>query len=126
MQVPMVAPFCGTAFGGWLYDAFLYGGESPVHSMPLVDLKKLLFFSKKQREEAVWLVYSWCKMTLCVRKFVLISIDVIIIHIIRNHKIGTYQEENKMLPKRQIHPLFQVNYVCMYVCMNVVIYFHGS
>ncbi|PCG98081.1 Major intrinsic protein [Penicillium occitanis (nom. inval.)] len=36
--VPMVAPFCGTAFGGWLYDMFLYVGESPVNT-PWMDLK---------------------------------------------------------------------------------------
>lgn len=27
----MVAPFCGTAFGGLLYDMFLYADESPVN-----------------------------------------------------------------------------------------------
>jgi aquaglyceroporin related protein len=25
--VPMVAPFCGTTFGGWLYDMFIFTGE---------------------------------------------------------------------------------------------------
>jgi aquaglyceroporin related protein, other eukaryote len=30
--VPMVAPFCGCTFGGWLYDMFLYTGESPINT----------------------------------------------------------------------------------------------
>ncbi|MCQ6483126.1 aquaporin, partial [Vibrio parahaemolyticus] len=30
--VPMVAPFLGTAFGGFLYDMFIYTGHSPVNS----------------------------------------------------------------------------------------------
>jgi aquaglyceroporin related protein, other eukaryote len=25
--VPMVAPFCGCTFGGWLYDVFIFTGE---------------------------------------------------------------------------------------------------
>ena len=28
----MVAPFFGTTFGGWLYDMFLYTGESPINT----------------------------------------------------------------------------------------------
>ncbi|KAH7143462.1 aquaporin-like protein [Dactylonectria macrodidyma] len=30
--IPMVAPFCGTAFGGFLYDVFMYTGESPINT----------------------------------------------------------------------------------------------
>lgn len=30
--VPMVAPFLGTVFGGWLYDMFVYTGPSPVNT----------------------------------------------------------------------------------------------
>ncbi|CZR67948.1 related to channel proteins [Phialocephala subalpina] len=31
--IPMVAPFFGTLFGGWLYDMFLFtGGESPINT----------------------------------------------------------------------------------------------
>lgn len=30
--IPMVAPFCGCVFGGFLYDAFIYTGpESPLN-----------------------------------------------------------------------------------------------
>jgi len=31
-RVPMVAPFFGCTFGGWLYDVFLYTGESPINT----------------------------------------------------------------------------------------------
>lgn len=31
-QIPMVAPFFGCTFGGWLYDMFLYTGESPINT----------------------------------------------------------------------------------------------
>ncbi|RKF82158.1 Aquaporin-10 [Golovinomyces cichoracearum] len=39
--IPMVAPFFGCLFGGWLYDAFLYTGESPVNT-PWLGLKRLI------------------------------------------------------------------------------------
>lgn len=32
VQVPIVAPFFGCAFGGWLYDTFLYTGPSPINT----------------------------------------------------------------------------------------------
>lgn len=35
LQIPMVAPFFGTAFGGFLYDVFLYTGNSPINSSML-------------------------------------------------------------------------------------------
>ncbi|KAF9871197.1 MIP family channel protein [Colletotrichum karsti] len=38
--IPMVAPFLGTLFGGFLYDVFLYTGESPINS-PYFGLKRL-------------------------------------------------------------------------------------
>jgi hypothetical protein len=34
----MVAPFCGCAFGGFLYDLFIYTGPSPVNT-PWLGLK---------------------------------------------------------------------------------------
>jgi len=37
--VPMVAPFFGCTFGGWLYDVFLYTGESPINT-PWMGLKR--------------------------------------------------------------------------------------
>jgi aquaglyceroporin related protein, other eukaryote len=39
--VPMVAPFLGCLFGGWLYDMFLFTGESPINT-PWVGLKRFL------------------------------------------------------------------------------------
>lgn len=38
--VPMVAPFFGCSFGAWLYDVFLYTGESPINT-PGMGLKRL-------------------------------------------------------------------------------------
>jgi aquaglyceroporin related protein len=37
----MVAPFFGCCFGGWLYDMFLYTGESPINT-PWMGLKRLI------------------------------------------------------------------------------------
>ena len=37
----MVAPFFGCTFGGWLYDTFLFTGESPINT-PWMGLKRLL------------------------------------------------------------------------------------
>jgi len=31
-RIPMVAPFCGCAFGGLLYDAFIYTGPCPLNT----------------------------------------------------------------------------------------------
>lgn len=36
----MVAPFLGTAFGGFLYDVFLYTGDSPINT-PMLGLTRL-------------------------------------------------------------------------------------
>ncbi|KAF2465504.1 aquaporin-like protein [Lindgomyces ingoldianus] len=38
--VPMVAPFCGCAFGGFLYDVFIYTGHSLVNT-PWLGLKHI-------------------------------------------------------------------------------------
>ncbi|KAF5852978.1 hypothetical protein GGP41_001531 [Bipolaris sorokiniana] len=38
--IPMVAPFLGCAFGGFLYDVFIYKGPSPINS-PWLGLKLL-------------------------------------------------------------------------------------
>ncbi|RYO41054.1 hypothetical protein AA0111_g1072 [Alternaria arborescens] len=38
--IPMVAPFLGCAFGGFLYDIFIYTGPSPINS-PWLGLKQL-------------------------------------------------------------------------------------
>lgn len=37
----MVAPFCGCLFGGFLYDLFIYTGESPVNT-PWLGLKNFV------------------------------------------------------------------------------------
>ncbi|KAH0848112.1 Aquaporin-10 [Fonsecaea pedrosoi] len=39
--VPMVSPFFGCTFGGWLYDMFLFTGESPINT-PVVGLARFL------------------------------------------------------------------------------------
>jgi len=39
--IPMVAPFFGCTFGGWLYDMFLFTGDSPINT-PWMGLKRLL------------------------------------------------------------------------------------
>ncbi|KAH8687576.1 aquaporin-like protein [Tricladium varicosporioides] len=39
--VPMVAPFFGCLFGGWLYDVFIFTGDSPINT-PWMRLKKLI------------------------------------------------------------------------------------
>jgi len=36
----MVAPFFGAAFGGFLYDVFLFTGESPINT-PWMGLKRV-------------------------------------------------------------------------------------
>jgi aquaglyceroporin related protein len=53
--IPMVAPFCGTMFGGFLYDLFIYTGpESPVNT-PWLGFKYLLsggyWRNKKDQEK---------------------------------------------------------------------------
>lgn len=44
----MVAPFCGCTFGGWLYDMFLFTGESPINT-PWMGLKRFI-----QPKRSVW------------------------------------------------------------------------
>lgn len=40
LQIPMVAPFFGCLLGGFIYDAFLYTGESPINT-PWMGFKRL-------------------------------------------------------------------------------------
>lgn len=49
--IPMVAPFLGCTFGGWLYDFFLFTGESPVNT-PWMGLKRLVRPGRKLVEES--------------------------------------------------------------------------
>ncbi|KAJ4334001.1 glycerol channel [Didymella glomerata] len=39
--IPMVAPFLGCAFGGFLYDVFIYTGPSPINT-PWLGIKQLV------------------------------------------------------------------------------------
>lgn len=39
--VPMVAPFFGCTFGGWLYDVFIFTGKSAEIYLPQVDSDKI-------------------------------------------------------------------------------------
>jgi aquaglyceroporin related protein len=39
--VPIVAPFIGCAFGGFLYDVFIYTGESPINT-PWMGMKRII------------------------------------------------------------------------------------
>ena len=52
--IPMVAPFCGTVFGGFLYDIFIYTGpESPINT-PWWGFKSLLsgrYLRRKKDQE---------------------------------------------------------------------------
>lgn len=50
--IPMVAPFCGAMFGGFLYDVFIYTGpESPINQEWL-GLKFVFDMTlKKQKKE---------------------------------------------------------------------------
>ncbi len=41
LQVPMIAPFFGCCFGGWLYDFLLFTGESPINT-PWMGLKRVV------------------------------------------------------------------------------------
>jgi aquaglyceroporin related protein, other eukaryote len=43
--IPMVAPFFGCTFGGWLYDMFLFTGDSPINT-PYMGLGR---FTKPRR-----------------------------------------------------------------------------
>jgi aquaglyceroporin related protein len=37
----MIAPFLGCTFGGWLYDTFLYTGESPINT-PSMGIRRII------------------------------------------------------------------------------------
>jgi len=41
LKIPMVSPFFGCLFGGFLYDVFLFTGESPINT-PWIGLKRLI------------------------------------------------------------------------------------
>ena len=45
--MPMVAPFFGCTFGGFLYDVFLYTGESPINT-PWMGLGRFTRLAKTE------------------------------------------------------------------------------
>lgn len=45
--IPMVAPFFGCLFGGWLYDVFIFTGDSPINT-PWWGFKRMLGMSSKK------------------------------------------------------------------------------
>lgn len=51
--IPMVAPFLGCAFGGFLYDLFIYTGPSPVNT-PWLGLKHMIpSYARQARREHI-------------------------------------------------------------------------
>lgn len=50
--VPMICPFIGAAFGGFLYDFFIYTGKSPINT-PWFGIKTLLHPTKEGIKKAV-------------------------------------------------------------------------
>jgi hypothetical protein len=52
VQVPMVAPFFGTTFGGFLYDLFIYTGESPINN-PWMGMRRVGRPTKAQLSNSV-------------------------------------------------------------------------
>ncbi|CEO60935.1 Putative Glycerol uptake facilitator and related permeases [Penicillium brasilianum] len=47
--VPMVAPFLGCTFGGWIYDVFLYTGQNSPVNTPWLGIKRLLHPRRGQK-----------------------------------------------------------------------------
>lgn len=45
--IPMVAPFLGCLFGGWLYDVFIFTGDSPINT-PWWGFKRMFGLSSKK------------------------------------------------------------------------------
>jgi len=51
-QVPMICPFIGCTFGGFLYDTLIYTGESPINT-PWMGLKRVVHPTRKGVKEAI-------------------------------------------------------------------------
>lgn len=51
--VPIVAPFVGCAFGGFLYDVFIYTGESPINT-PWMGIKRIVRPNLKGRIDGTY------------------------------------------------------------------------
>ncbi|KAL9074643.1 MAG: hypothetical protein Q9157_004317 [Trypethelium eluteriae] len=50
--IPVVAPFLGALFGGFLYDTFIFTGESPINT-PWMGLRKMVFLEKANERSMV-------------------------------------------------------------------------
>ncbi|RVX71529.1 hypothetical protein B0A52_05101 [Exophiala mesophila] len=51
--VPMICPFIGCTFGGFLYDALIYTGDSPINT-PWMGWKRVFKPTRKGVHEAIW------------------------------------------------------------------------
>jgi aquaglyceroporin related protein len=52
MQVPMICPFIGCTFGGFLYDLLIYTGESPINT-PWIGIKRVVHPTRQGIKEAI-------------------------------------------------------------------------
>ncbi|KAK5061301.1 hypothetical protein LTR84_007843 [Exophiala bonariae] len=50
--VPMICPFIGCTFGGFMYDLLIYTGESPINT-PWIGLKRVVRPTRKGIKEAI-------------------------------------------------------------------------
>jgi aquaglyceroporin related protein, other eukaryote len=48
----MLCPFIGGAFGGFLYDAIIFTGQSPINT-PWMGLKRLIRPSRKGGDQTI-------------------------------------------------------------------------
>jgi aquaglyceroporin related protein len=48
----MIAPFFGCSLGGFLYDLFIYTGESPLNT-PWMGMKRIIHPTRKGVKEAI-------------------------------------------------------------------------
>lgn len=48
----MICPFIGCTFGGFMYDALIYTGESPINT-PWMGLKRIVRPTRKGVKEAI-------------------------------------------------------------------------
>jgi hypothetical protein len=51
-RVPMICPFIGGTFGGFLYDLLIFTGESPINT-PFLGLKRIVRPTRQGVKEAV-------------------------------------------------------------------------
>lgn len=51
--VPMICPFIGCTLGGFLYDAMIYTGESPINT-PWMGWKRVVKPTRQGVREAIW------------------------------------------------------------------------